>query len=113
MCGKAFDPRFIFAWPSARCAVMGSEQATSTLLDVTLTALQRGGHEPNLAELEQLREEVRANYERQTDARYAASRGWVDAIIAPAETRNHLIAALEVVTRTASEEPFRVGVYQV
>ena len=113
LCGKAFDPRFIFAWPSARCAVMGGEQATSTLLDVMLAAWKRDGREPEHAELEQLREQVKADYNRQTDPRYAASRGWVDDIIPPADTRRVLIEALQVVTRHASEEPFRVGVYQV
>jgi acetyl-CoA carboxylase carboxyltransferase component len=113
LCGKAFDPRFIFAWPNARYAVMGAEQATSTLLDVTVKSLERQGHTVDAAELAALRDRVRSDYERQTDIRYAAARGWVDAIIAPAATRETLITALEVATRHADEEPFRVGVYQV
>jgi acetyl-CoA carboxylase carboxyltransferase component len=113
LCGKAFDPRFIFAWPSARCAVMGAEQATSTLLDVVLASWQKGGRSADAAELEQLRAQVHDDYERQTDARYAAARGWVDDIIDPADTRNVLIQSLGIVTRHASDEPFRVGVYQV
>jgi 3-methylcrotonyl-CoA carboxylase beta subunit len=113
LCGKAFDPRFIFAWPSAKCAVMGGEQATSTLLDVLLTSLKREGRDPEAAELEQLRSQTQTDYLRQTDARYAAARGWVDDLIAPADTRSVLIECLQVVTRHASEEPFRVGVYQV
>jgi 3-methylcrotonyl-CoA carboxylase beta subunit len=113
LCGKAFDPRFIFAWPSARYAVMGAEQATSTLLDITLASLKRQGHTADAEELERLREQVHADYQRQTDPRYAAARGWVDGIIAPAETRETLVQCLEVVTRTASDEPFRLGVYQV
>jgi len=113
LCGKAFDPRFIFAWPNARCAVMGSEQATSTLLDVTIKSLERQGHAVDAKEIEQLRDKVQGNYEQQTDVRYGAARGWVDAIIDPSETRDTLIQSLAIVTRHASEEPFRVGVYQV
>src|SRR5688572_25234571 len=113
LCGKAFDPRFIYAWPTARCAVMGPAQATNTLLGVMVASLKKKGHEPDAAELESLRAEVSADYERQTDVRYAAARLWVDAILDPAETRSTLIQSLEVATRHASDEPFRVGVYQV
>jgi acetyl-CoA carboxylase carboxyltransferase component len=113
MCGKAFDPRLIFAWPTARIAVMGGQQATGTLLDVTVKSLQRQGHAIDAAELSALRDKVQGDYDRQMDPRYAAARGWVDQIIDPAQTRDVLIFALEIVTRQASEEPFRVGVYQV
>jgi 3-methylcrotonyl-CoA carboxylase beta subunit len=113
MCGKAFDPRFIFSWPTARCAVMGGEQATSTLLDVTVKSLERQGHAVDAEELAQLRATVRGNYERATDVRYGAARGWVDAIIDPAKTRDTLIYALEAATRHAENEPFKLGVFQV
>jgi acetyl-CoA carboxylase carboxyltransferase component len=113
LCGKAFDPRFIYAWPTARCAVMGPAQATKTLLDVMVSSLKKQGREPDANELESLREQVAADYERQTDVRYAAARLWVDAILDPAQTRGVLIESLAVATRHASEEPFRVGVYQV
>ena len=113
LCGKAFDPRFIFAWPSAKVAVMGADQATSTLLDVMTASLKKQGQTADGEELEKLREQVRGDYERQTDPRYAAARGWVDAILDPADTRHVLIESLEIVTRVASDEPFRVGVYQV
>jgi 3-methylcrotonyl-CoA carboxylase beta subunit len=113
LCGKAFDPRFIYAWPAARCAVMGPAQATNTLLDVMVASLKKQGQEPNAAELEALRGRVAADYERQTDVRYAAARLWVDAILDPAETRGVLIESLAISTRHASDEPFRVGVYQV
>jgi acetyl-CoA carboxylase carboxyltransferase component len=113
MCGKAFDPRLIFAWPSARCAVMGGQQATSTLLDVMVKSLERQGHAVDAAEMAALRDKVRGDYDRQTDVRYAAARGWVDKIIDPSQTREVLIESLEIVTRCADEEPFRVGVYQV
>jgi acetyl-CoA carboxylase carboxyltransferase component len=113
LCGKAFDPRFIYAWPTARCAVMGPAQATNTLLDVMVGSLKKKGHEPDAAELESLRADVAADYERQTDVRYTAARLWVDAILDPTQTRGALIQSLEVATRHASDEPFRVGVYQV
>lgn len=113
LCGKAFDPRFIYAWPTARNAVMGAAQATNTLLDVMIASFKKQGREPDAEELEQLRQQVAADYERQTDIRYAAARLWVDAILDPAETRSVLIQSLEVATRQASEEPFRVGVFQV
>ncbi len=113
MCGKAFDPRFIFAWPNARYAVMGADQAASTLLDVTITALKRGGHEPDAAELAELRKKVEAGYNEQMDIRYAAARLWVDGILSPDETREALLLALEVATRYDDGREFRTGVLQV
>ncbi len=113
LCGKAFDPRLIFAWPTARNAVMGADQATNTLLDITIKALERGGHKVDAEELTELRDKVGGDYERQTDVHYAAARGWVDAIIDPAETREALICGLEIATRHAEPEPFRLGVFQV
>jgi 3-methylcrotonyl-CoA carboxylase beta subunit len=113
LCGKAFDPRLIFAWPNARCAVMGGDQATSTLLEVMVKALQRNGQQVDAEDLEQLRIKVKGDYERQMDVRYAAARGWVDKIINPAETRETLIMSLEIATRHAADEPFKLGVFQV
>jgi acetyl-CoA carboxylase carboxyltransferase component len=113
LCGKAFDPRFLFAWPTARYAVMGGEQAAGTLLEITVNALRRGGHEPDAQELEELRRKVEASYEEQTDVRYAAARLWVDAILDPAQTRAALLTALEVATRYDDGRPFRTGVLQV
>ncbi len=113
LCGKAFDPRFIFAWPTARYAVMGGEQAASTLLDITVAALRRGGHEPDAAELDELRRKVEAAYAEQSDIRYAAARLWVDRIIDPTETRADLLVALEVATRFDDGRPFKTGVLQV
>ncbi|MDZ4818266.1 MAG: acyl-CoA carboxylase subunit beta [Planctomycetota bacterium] len=113
MCGKAFDPRLILAWPSAHTAVMGGEQATSTLLDITIRSLERQGHQVDADELSKLRESVRGDYDRQTDVRYGAARGWVDAIIDPADTREVLTYALQCVCRSVSEEPYRLGVFQV
>ncbi|QDU31511.1 putative propionyl-CoA carboxylase beta chain 5 [Anatilimnocola aggregata] len=113
LCGKAFDPRFIFAWPNSRCAVMGAAQATNTLLDVMIASLKKQGHATDGEELDQLRAKVAGDYERQMDVHYAAARLWVDAIIKPSETRDVLIQSLEVVTRHASDEPYRLGVFQV
>ncbi|MCH7988178.1 MAG: acyl-CoA carboxylase subunit beta [Planctomycetes bacterium] len=113
MCGKAFDPRFLFAWPTARYAVMGSQQAAKTVLDINIAALKRAGQIPDAEELEKLRQTIVDTYENQTDIRYAAARGWVDEIIEPAQTRSALITALEIATRHADDEPFRTGVLQV
>jgi acetyl-CoA carboxylase carboxyltransferase component len=92
---------------------MGADQATSTLLDITVKSLERGGHEVDAKELAALRDRVRGDYERQTDVRYGAARGWIDAIIDPTETRSVLIQSLEVVTRHVEPEPFKLGVFQV
>jgi acetyl-CoA carboxylase carboxyltransferase component len=113
LCGKAFDPRFVFAWPGARYAVMGGEQAASTLLDVTVGALRRSGHEPDAKEMEELRQKVESAYEEHTDIRYAAARLWVDKVLDPAETRDALLLALEVATRYDDGRPFQTGVLQV
>jgi acetyl-CoA carboxylase carboxyltransferase component len=113
LCGKAFDPRFIFAWPTARNAVMGGEQAANTLLEVTVSALRRAGHEPDELELAELRRTVEASYNEQTDVRYAAARLWVDRIVMPEETRESLLLALEIATRHDDGLPFRTGVLQV
>ncbi len=113
LCGKAFDPRFIFAWPTARYAVMGGEQAASTLLDVQVQALKRSGRDVDAAEMAALRDQVKAGYEAQTDVRYAAARLWVDAVIRPEETRAVLLAALDVATRYDDGRAFKTGVLQV
>jgi acetyl-CoA carboxylase carboxyltransferase component len=113
LCGKAFDPRFILAWPSARYAVMGGDQAANTLLDITVQGLKRGGHEPDAGELAALRDKVKASYDEQTDIRYAAARLWVDAVIPPVESRARLMTALDIVTRHDAGRPFHTGVLQV
>ena len=113
MCGKAFDPRFIFAWPTAKYAVMGAKQAASTLLDINIAAMKRAGQEPCANELGALRDQVTGAYETSTDIRYGAARGWVDAIIAPADTRATLVRSLEIATRNPDQRPFTTGVLQV
>jgi acetyl-CoA carboxylase carboxyltransferase component len=113
LCGKAFDPRFIMAWPTAKYAVMGGEQAAGTLLEITIGALKRAGHEPDAAELEELRRKVQASYQEQTDVRYAAARLWVDRIIEPGQTREALLTALSVAVRYDDGRAFKTGVLQV
>jgi acetyl-CoA carboxylase carboxyltransferase component len=113
LCGKAFDPRFVLAWPTARCAVMGADQAASTLLDISINAMRRTGHEPDAEELEELRRTIEGSYQEQTDVRYGAARLWVDRIVAPAESRQALLTALATATRHDEGRPFRTGVLQV
>lgn len=113
LCGKAFDPRLIVAWPTARYAVMGGDQAAETLLDIQVQSLKRAGREPDADELAALRDRVKAAYLEQTDIHYAAARLWVDAIIQPEETRAFLVRALTVVTRHDDGRPFHTGVFQV
>lgn len=108
LCGKAYDPRFIFAWPNAKYAVMGGEQASGTLF----TILKRSANAAGDDELNALRERVKRDYDEQMDIRYAAARGWVDAIIAPHTTRDVLIRALALVGRKQTEGRFHTGVIQ-
>lgn len=113
LCGKAFDPAFIFAWPSARYAVMGAEQATGTLVTLRERQAQRDGATLSAEELAELRRRTIADYEAQTDIRYGAARGWIDAIIPPHETRAILIESLAAATRPPPTGGFRAGVLQV
>jgi acetyl-CoA carboxylase carboxyltransferase component len=112
MCGKAYDPRFILAWPNARYAVMGAAQASDTIFSVLARARERDG-KASPEELEELRKKVKQNYEEQTDIRYGAARGWVDAIIQPHETREILAQLLQYVSRTMPRAHFHTGVIQV
>jgi 3-methylcrotonyl-CoA carboxylase beta subunit len=112
MCGKAYDPRFIFAWPTARYAVMGGESAAGTLVEIRLKQMEREGKKLTEKEKKELFESTRAIYEHQTDARYAAARLWVDAIIDPAETRNAIIEALDAASLNPKVAEFKTGVLQ-
>lgn len=113
MCGKAYDPRFIFAWPTAKYAVMGAGAAAKTLLHIEVEALKRKGHEPDEAELRLLEKTITDHYETSMDIRYAAARGWVDAIIPPAATRQVLATALEAVAYIGDLPELKTGVFQV
>ncbi len=113
LCGKAFDPRFLFAWPGARYAVMGGQQAASTMLDIQVAALKRQGKTVDEAEMARIGEDLRQRYDRETDIRYAAARGWIDAIIHPAQTREILAIAFDIATRKRAVAGFPLGVFQV
>ena len=112
MCGKAYGPRFIYAWPTARYAVMGGDQAAATLVDIKLKQLERSGKELNDAERRDLFESVKRTYDEQTDPRYAAARLWVDKIIDPSKTRDILIRSLELVALNPEVPKFNVGILQ-
>ncbi|HEV2305151.1 MAG TPA: acyl-CoA carboxylase subunit beta [Candidatus Acidoferrales bacterium] len=112
MCGKAYDPRFIFAWPTARYAVMGGESAAGTLVEIRLKQMEREGKKITEKEKQELFESTRTTYEHQSDARYAAARLWVDAIIDPAETRDAIIEALEAAALNPHVAEFKTGVLQ-
>ena len=112
MCGKAYDPRFIFAWPTARYAVMSGDSAAGTLVEIKLKQLEREGKKVDEKQKKELYESVRATYEHQTDPRYAAARLWVDAIIDPAHTREALIWALEAASLNPVILEFKTGVLQ-
>src|SRR6058998_1279196 len=112
MCGKAYDPRFIVAWPTARYAVMGAAQASDTVFSILARARERGDKKAP-EELEELRNTVKKNYEEQTDIRYGAARGWVDAIIQPHETRETLVQLLQYISRPTPKAHFHTGVIQV
>jgi 3-methylcrotonyl-CoA carboxylase beta subunit len=112
MCGKAYDPRFIVAWPNARYAVMGAAQASDTVFSILAKAHERGDKKATPEELEELRAKVKQSYEEQTDIRYGAARGWVDAIIQPHETRGVLIRLLDYVSRPTPKAHFHTGVIQ-
>jgi 3-methylcrotonyl-CoA carboxylase beta subunit len=112
MCGKAYDPRFLLAWPTARYAVMSGDAAASTLVDIKLKQLEREGKKVDEKQKKELYDSVRASYEHQTDPRYAAARLWVDAIIDPAHTRDALIWALEAASLNPIIPEFKTGVLQ-
>jgi acetyl-CoA carboxylase carboxyltransferase component len=112
LCGKAYDPALILAWPSAKYAVMGADQAAETLLALRLRDAQRAGKKLSEHEIAQLRQSIRERYDEQTDIRYGAARGWVDAIIRPHETRLWLHMALDLLPSSTHGE-FRTGVLQV
>jgi acetyl-CoA carboxylase carboxyltransferase component len=112
MCGKAYDPRFIFAWPTARYAVMSGASAASTLVEIKIRQLERGGKQLSDEEKQQVLASIKASYDEQTDIRYAAARLWVDAIIDPVKTREILITALECAALNPEVAKFHPGILQ-
>ncbi|HET9280811.1 MAG TPA: acyl-CoA carboxylase subunit beta [Candidatus Angelobacter sp.] len=112
MCGKAYDPRFVFAWPSARYAVMSGAAAAGTLVEIKIKQLERGGKKLSEQERQELYSSVKATYDHQSDPRYGAARLWIDKIIDPMETRQTLITALEAASLNPEVKEFKVGVLQ-
>jgi 3-methylcrotonyl-CoA carboxylase beta subunit len=113
MCGKAYDPRFIYAWPSARIAVMGGEQAAKTLLQIQVAGLKSKGKEITPEEEKRLLDEIKGKYEKQTSPYYAAARLWVDGIIDPADTRKVIAEGIRAANHNPEIEVFKTGVFQV
>jgi acetyl-CoA carboxylase carboxyltransferase component len=112
MCGKAYDPRFVFAWPTARYAVMGGASAANTLVEVRVKQLERAGKVLSAAEKAAIYDEIKATYDAQADPRYGAARLWIDAIIDPAKTRDALMTALEAAAMNPDVPKFNPGVLQ-
>lgn len=113
MCGKAYDPRLIVAWPSAKIAVMGGEQAAKTMLQIQVAGMQAKGKTVSQEEEKQLLDQITANYTRQTKPEYAAARLWVDAIIDPKETRMLISEGIAAANHNPNIDPFNTGVFQV
>ncbi len=113
MCGKAYDPRFIYAWPTAKIAVMGGEQAAKTLLQIQVAAMKSRGKEVSAEEEKKLLDEIKGKYEKQTSPYYAAARLWVDAIIDPLQTRKLISEGIKAANNNATIETFKTGVFQV
>jgi 3-methylcrotonyl-CoA carboxylase beta subunit len=112
MCGKAYDPRFVFAWPTARYAVMSGDSAASTLVEIKIKQLERSGKILTDQDKKELFESVKRTYDEQTDPRYGAARLWIDKIIDPVETREAITLALEAAALNPDVADFKVGVLQ-
>lgn len=112
MCGKAYDPRFVFAWPTAKYAVMSGDSAAGTLVEIKIKQLERGGKKLSDAERKELYESVKKTYDQQTDPRYGAARLWIDKIIDPLQTREAIVQALEAAALNPDVPEFKVGVLQ-
>jgi len=112
MCGKAYDPRFLFAWPTAKYAVMSGDSAAGTLVEIKIRQLERGGKQLSEEEKKELYESVKRTYDEQTDPRYGAARLWIDKIIDPVDTREAITTALEAAALNPDVPEFKVGVLQ-
>ncbi len=112
MCGRAYDPRLVFAWPTARYAVMSGASAAGTLTEIKIKQMERKGEKLSEQEKRDLFNSMKATYDRQTDPRYGAARLWIDKIIDPMETRQALITALEAASLNPEVKEFKVGVLQ-
>lgn len=112
MCGKAYDPRLIFAWPSAELAVMGGTQAAKVLAQIETAALEKKGEKVDAEKEKKVFDEIKARYDRQTSAYYAAAHLWTDAVIDPLETRKWLSTGIEAANNAPIEKDFNLGVIQ-
>jgi 3-methylcrotonyl-CoA carboxylase beta subunit len=113
MCGKAYDPRFIFGWPTARIAVMGGDQAARTLLQIQVAAMKTKGSEVSAEDEKKLLQEIKAKYDKQTSPYYAAARLWVDGLIDPLDTRMIISQAITAANQNPNIPEFKTGVFQV
>ena len=113
MCGKAYDPRFIFAWSAAKIAVMCCEQAAKTLLQIQVASLKTKGNEITPEDEQKLLSEIMQRYEKQTSPYYAAARLWVDDIIDPADTRKIISESITAANNNNDIPDFKTGVIQV
>ncbi|MEP6726922.1 MAG: carboxyl transferase domain-containing protein [Bacteroidota bacterium] len=113
MCGKAYDPRFIYAWPTAKIAVMGGDQAAKTLLQIQVSSLKAKGKTITADDEKKLLDDIKGRYEKQTSPYYAAARLWVDDIIDPADTRKVIIEAINAANHNPDLPVFKTGVLQV
>ncbi|MGB3016721.1 MAG: carboxyl transferase domain-containing protein [Ignavibacteria bacterium] len=112
MCGKAYDPRFIFAYPNAQIAVMGGSQASNVLLDIKIGQLKKEGREISEEDKKKFLDEIKARYEEQTNILYAAARLWIDGIIDPKDTRKIVSHCIEIANNNSDMPKFNVGVIQ-
>jgi 3-methylcrotonyl-CoA carboxylase beta subunit len=113
MCGKAYDPRLIFAWPTANLAVMGGKQASETLLSIHLSQSKKKGKEVTPEEKAAMLKKIADRYEHELDPYFAAARLWVDGIIDPVDTRQIISRGIEMASNNSRIPPFNPGVLQV
>ncbi|GAA4028381.1 carboxyl transferase domain-containing protein [Flavobacterium cheonhonense] len=113
MCGKAYDPRLIFAWPSAELAVMGGTQAAKVLAQIEASSLKAKGETVDEKTEQALFDKIKARYDEQVSPYYAAARLWTDAIVDPMETRTWISMGIEAANHAPIEKPFNLGVIQV
>jgi 3-methylcrotonyl-CoA carboxylase beta subunit len=112
MCGKAYDPRFIYAYPNAKISVMGGSQASNVLLDIKVRQMEKAGKTFSEADKKKLLDEIQKSYDEKSSALYAAARLWVDEIIDPAKTREYISKSIEIANNNQDIEKFNVGVIQ-
>ena len=112
MCGKAYDPRLIFGWPTAEIAVMGGSQAAKVLLQIEVASLKAKGKTITAENEKALLDKIKDRYDEQTKPQYAAARLWIDGIIDPADTRSHIAMGIEAANNAPAEKPYNVGVLQ-